>query len=340
MEFLSSPKIGRVLYMLTIVLLLGAAVPVAAHGEDGLPPRADVLLLSNSPETVRQQGVLFRNTLEPGTVYRLFFHHVNGTGAPADLAVTLTGGIGPAAHSAGSGSRVVIAGTSVASSPVASGWQAVEGYAGSDRRPVPLPSPLPAGPVPLWSAPLNPGHVATGYMWLSLAEPAVLEVRLGDRSEELPPDGIHVRAVVPAPQMEEPIHFSLRERTRDIAFGASGAFRDAVNGTALRGDWGIDYHWTITVHNPFDVGMPFHILFIPRGSDGRLVLNVDGEVYTTPRTFSGHYYLIRRWVIWPNQTRTFSVWTTPVSAMGYPAVLRLSTHLDPGWPRHPTSPER
>lgn len=340
MELFSSPKIGRVLYMLYIVLLVSASAAFAADEEGGLPPRADVLLLSNSPETVRQEGVLFRHTLEPGTVYRLFLHHLNATGGPADLTVTLAGGIEPAPQPGETGSYVVIAGTSVASSPVASGWHAVEGYAGSDRRRLDLPAPLPAEPTALWSAPLNPGHVATGYMWLSVEEPAELEVRLGNGGEELPPDGIHVRAVVAEPQMEQAFDFSLRERTRDIAFGASGAFQDVVNGTSLRGDWGIDYRWDITVHNPFDVAMPFHILFIPRGSDGRLVLNVDGDVYTTPRTFSGHYYLVRRWVIWPNQTRTFTLWTTPVSAMGYPAVLRLSTHLDPGWPRHPGSPER
>src|SRR5690606_9618178 len=221
--------------------------------------------------------------------------------------------------------------------PFSSGWTAAAAYAES-------PAPwvlhrLPRGEeLDVWTAYLEPGHVATAYILLETDGPALLRVRLGEGDRLLPPDGVHVRGTVADPQMEETIAFPLSQRVLDVPFGASRAFHDRETGSPLRGDYGIDYRLTLTVHNPFDVPMPLYLLFIPRGGDGRLLAVVDGQLYTTPRTFSGHYYQIRRWVIHPQRTRTISIWTTPIAAMGYPAVLRFSTHVDQGWPRHPTSP--
>lgn len=307
--------------------------------EAGWPqPAVHVLLVSNSPETVREPGIALQAALEPHTRYRLFVHHVNATGSPAPLKVTLeAAGPAGAPPSPPVRARTAVAGSGRSPQPFASGWAAASAYAES-AAPWVMHRLPPDEELDVWTTYLDPGHVATGYVLVETDGPALLRVRLGDGDRLLPPDGVHMRGTVADPQMEQTIAFSMSQRVLDVPFGASGAFRDRESGSPLRGDYGVDYRLTLTAHNPFDVPMPLYLLFIPRGGDGRLLAVVDGQVHTTPRTFSGHYYQVRRWVIQPQRTRTISIWTTPVAAMGYPAVLRFSTHLDAGWPRHPTSP--
>lgn len=349
-----------------LLFLVGAAAaccalagftPAYAQPTAAPYPPADYLLVSNSPETVPRPGILLEHRLEGGTRYRLFFHHLNGTGAPAALQVTLQGAeaAGEAVDGRPVEAEATIAGIAVSPSPVTSGWQAAAAYAGAGGAPnaggagpegaagpgagVVRAALDPQGERAVWEGPVPAGHVATGYLLVEVDGPAVLRVRLGQGDALLPPDGVHARGLLANPQVEEAISFSLAQKVLEIPFGSSRRFQDLLTGQVLRGDYGIDHSYHLEVHNPYDVPMPLHLLFIPRGGDGRVVLRIDGQVYTSPRTFSGHYFHLRRWVIYPGQTRKISVWTTPVSAMGYPAVLRFSTYVDSGWPRHPTSPQ-
>lgn len=298
------------------------------------PPAAQVLLISNSPETVRSPGILFQHSLEEGIRYRLFFHHLNGTGANSTLRISLEG---MNTEDEGGLAWGKVAGTAVSPYAATSGWQAAQAYTRGEGENFQLL--LSAGEEQtLWSTALAPHHVATGYILLEVQSPALLRVRLGEGDHVLDADGIHERGWVMNPQIEREIPFSLSQKTLEISFGASRSIHNASTGNPLRGDYGIDHLFHVVAHNPYDVPMPLHLVFIPRGGDGRLLLLVDGEEYVSPRTFSGHYYHLRRWVIHPGQRRTISLWTTPIAAMGYPAILRLSTYLDSGWPRHPTSP--
>lgn len=319
-------------------LLLVSAGSANSQGRDVFSPYppADYLLISNSPETVRERGVLFQERLEGKARYRLFIHHLNQTDAEhltlSLRATDTTGGVGAPA---GSAAYLTVAGLAISPYPFSSGWQALQAYSGSGD--TTLAAQLQPGiEQDVWSVPLPPGQVLTAYVLIETEEDTQLQLRLGDGDRVLAPDGIHHRAVIADPSAQRELQFSLRDRLLEIPFGASGAFRDRNTGQVLRGEYGIDYRLTLTVHNPFDVAMPLHLLFIPRGSDGRLLIHVDGQPYLTGHTFSGHYSLVHRWTLHPGQTRTFSLWTTPVSAMGYPAILRFSTYLDPGWPRHPT----
>lgn len=338
---------------------LNAGAPF--DGASPFPP-ADVLLISNSPETVREPGILFQRMLEPHTRYRLFLHHLNqtsadrlslrvravepeepagsqGQGPAVDGGSSSSSSSGSSSSSSSSNSsgggrlRLTVAGLGISPYPFTSGWQALERYSAAQADTQTFP--LAPWPQEVWSLRLPPGQVASGYLLLEVDRAAQLTLQLGEEETPLSPDGVHPRAVIAAPQAREEVYFNLKDRILELRFGSSGAFRDMDTGAPLRGEYGIDYRWDLTVHNPHEVPMPLHLLFIPRGSDGRLLIHVDGKAYQTGRTFSGHYNLVNRWVIYPGQTRTFSLWTTPVPAMGYPAILRFSTYLDPGWPRHP-----
>ena len=84
---------------LTVVMALAIAVPAAAAGPDGLDilklPEWQVtsssyggkLLLSDSPEMVSADGILYQDKIEGSA--RLFFHHVNNTTVPKRLVVFL-----------------------------------------------------------------------------------------------------------------------------------------------------------------------------------------------------------------------------------------------------------
>ncbi|MHB2018490.1 MAG: hypothetical protein ACYCW6_16210 [Candidatus Xenobia bacterium] len=72
------------------LLTVAHTVKVQVHNRPVAIQDASLLMVSNRPETVQTNGVLFTGTFGPGHAARLIYDHQNGSTHPRQLSVTLT----------------------------------------------------------------------------------------------------------------------------------------------------------------------------------------------------------------------------------------------------------
>lgn len=303
------------------------AQPLALIHNQPLPPApVELLMVSNSPERLLSQGLWFEGSLADAQSARLLFHHVNGSGAPADLVVEIWN-LGTEA------ARVhLIEGIGGPTRDESwAGHRAAVEFLGNRARSLGWIVPIaPGTAAPVLSRHISPSATASGLMEIRALDPADLRVRLylAPTRSERTPHPIDQYSPTPFPgkwQYPNPTR-DLEARYvvgRDWAFITIGdqAAPGLVEGDRLAGNYGVIYNITLELVNPTDQEAPVAILLEPAGGPARGFLLIDGRPVEAAVLTRDSEAELARYLLPPGQYRRVHIQTTPQSGSHYPVRL-------------------
>jgi hypothetical protein len=321
-----------------------AAVPVcvSAAGEDYLPCRLRpvvnvrnetvpinspaVLMVSNSPERLRTNGLWFEGRLQGSYSARLLYHHVNATSQQADLVVEAWNlGDQPAfVH--------VIAGYGGPVKDEAwAGHRAATQFLGNRESGVGWVVPIPPGlAMPVLDQRMTPGSTASGLLELRPLTQSNLSLRLylaRHQSARLArPVGSYVPSPLlgqwhyPNPRREVTATYTVGGDWAFITIGDKGAL-GLVEGDVLPGSYGVLYDITLELINPTAEEAPVATAIESAGGPARATLLVDGRQVESAVIRANSEAVVARHLLAPGERRRVHIETMPQAGSNYPVRL-------------------
>jgi len=280
------------------------------------------LFVSDSPETVGTEGILYAGTLITSDTARILYHHQNGrtdrdmwlllllsnsTPSPARLWVSGATG-GPLADE-------LLAGHTAAGGFLAQYWT----HAGT------LVDIPPNGLLPLLATRVPPGQVASGLAQFAILQGNQVDVRLeaqfprmGDPpvpSRVLPMDTQHQRGMFGAPLVTQTLSYTVAGPVAQMWIGADNdLLRDETSGVSLQGNYGVIYVFDVQLTNldptPATVALAMHA----SGGAAGATIQINGGLVDVP-------------VVQPIAPRTVATLRIPASTN---MDLRVSTLSEAG----------
>lgn len=288
----------------------------------------EVLLVSNRPEKITDNGLLFEERLAPGRPARLLYHHLNGTAHQARvLKITLCNpGSGRArvhymgGHAGPSGDPLFIG--FAATQRFLQALVAGRGYI------VEVP---PGGTTTFTAYALPPLALVSGLMQFQVIEGGPVELMVHVRvpwlldrtvTADLGPYAFpHPRGTFPGSVVEITAEYLAHRAAAVAELGVMSGLRDVRTGEPLVGDYGVLYRFRLRLVNPTErqvttalvanaAGGPARGLFFINGAPvdvGVLRPNEDREIVALP--------------VEPGGARDVSILTMPVAGSFYPVRL-------------------
>jgi hypothetical protein len=285
-----------------------------------------VLMVSNSPERLRSQGLWFEGKLADNQSARLLYHHVNGTGSTGDLVVeawnlgetmarvhVMAGVGGPSYDESWAGHRAAIA--FLQSKAAGAGWV------------VPV---QPGTAVALVTQPVGGNATVSGVLELRALGAANLSLRV-----YLAP---HMLERMPRPitgYAESPLlgqwHYLEPQRAlqADYVAGQQWTFltigKQPVpgmrQGDELAGGYGVLYDIDLGLTNPTGQEARVEIAMEPAGGPARGALVVDGRVVETAMLSRDAEATVAKFALAPGEARRVRIQTMPQAGSNYPVRL-------------------
>lgn len=248
-----------------------------------LTPAGGSVMVSNSPETVRREGVLYSDILSGEN--RVYYHHINGL--PRAIGIFLV-----ASNNSGEPVRFTVERSGVAgpADPMSVGRASAYRYLDS----------TPAGPVVLQPGEkvvlnkgatntIKPGQATHGIFDVNADGELTLSVVAATSMDRvdyvmntflIPGDGMHVRGTYPRCERQMVVDYSGSQPARVVvADGNDDRFlygKDAEQWLKNKGNYGINYR--IAIRSKNRVG----VLFNPRGGTFAGAGSWDGEAFYIP----------------------------------------------------------
>jgi len=287
------------------------------------PAEASVLMVSNRPERLPSPGLWYEGRIPEGHPARLLYHHVNATGADAELAIEL---VNPTDRPV----RVQIVEASGGPSPdeIFVGHKAARDFLERQRDDVGYVVAMPQGCSYTASATLvKRGQVISGLAELRVLDAGELRVRV-----RLRPPSSDLVAPVPAPPerlstwvFSEPHkRFEVKYRVGEHWAFATIGDRQVLSSTGrelLDGDYGVFYDVTFEVENPTDSPAEVELGFMPGGGLARGIVVIDGRIYETGLLRHGETQRVHAFTIGPHARRELRVRIMPQAGSNYPVKL-------------------
>jgi hypothetical protein len=287
------------------------------------------LLISNRPETVVANGVLFAETLRPDEAVRLLYHHTNGAASKKVIAVTLANpGEGPATvfltgATAGPSTDVMYAGSAAADRFVRR-IAAGQGY---------LLEIAPHQSHTFSVVEMTPGALVTGLLQVQLRGGSRLTVTVHIRSPWLLERTVtsevnqtayaHPRGAFRTAEVKITRTVRSGERVVLTDLGFAVTPDDPATGERLAGDYGILYRLTVELVNQSDREAAFTISAQALSGPSRGMLLVAG----TPVDFGllriGEERALTTIDLAAGESRTVEMLTMPAAGSFYPVRLTM-----------------
>lgn len=284
------------------------------------------LLVSNNPERIVTDGVLFREVIPPGESVRMLYHHANGAGRDKVLTVRLrnlerrparvhlqlstppawhdTMGVGHAA--ARRFLELVAAGA---------------GYV------LELP---PLGEHRFSTQRTPPGHVISGLAQLQVLQGGPLEVSVSVRTVyvldravwwELGPDEqTHPRGTFGPPLVEVEARLQVGSEWAALV-GHSRQLRDLKTGTVLQGDYGVTWRLRLLLENPTEQPAEGELVVVAASGPAYATFLVDGQLVDLKYLAPGRSTRVFSTTLAPGEVRPLELVTIPEAASWYPIRL-------------------
>jgi len=294
---------------------------------------ADLLVISNDPETFRDFRVLCRGLLQPSQTMRFMLHHRNGTNRPAWLAFEFHNTEDkwvPLLVRFGSGTP-----------------QESELKCGHDATATYLHSLLYDSAIRIYLPPQSIYRLLRFGLKPRDTASALVEVRL----EEVAGVGYRVTALPVAPPKNELLTGTLLvealtgtsepppfpKPTQNIeethvagkqwTFVSVGRFglKHPLKGRVLHGNYGVLYKVKVNFVNPTNRSWRAQVVVEPAGGVVRGVFLVDGKLVELPLLRPGDEHVIHEFTLPPNQTRTVLIMTVPSAGSFYPIQIVART---------------
>ena len=343
-----SCSVGIVTWCLISVLFWLSASPAAAFlkrsepfctlGEDFPNPEAALLVFSDHPECVREDGLLCQGGLLSLRPVRFQFYHQGGRDTPLFLVLRLRNrGTQRALISAVGG--------------VGLGTEDNYFLAGHNNNMEFLPNLLrgrgslielqPGETAAVWTQRLEKEIVASGTVQWCLLQGRQVDYELYSCSSPEGPfyahllfnsDDVHARGIYPETQRrrESCLEIGNWQSEKDQVYWAVGATRQpsAFSGPELKGDYGVLYGWKLQLNNNGDENKNVEFAFNPRGgkATGTFMVNLEGawEMWEcAEETEAFQFKRLKVLTVPAHSSVRLTVYTIPEGASNYPVRLVL-----------------
>jgi hypothetical protein len=292
---------------------------------------AEVLLVSNSPESLPFGKVLYLGALAAPQTVRLLYHHRNGSRTrhlfltvglsnPARRPVRLW----VSAASGGPETDEVIAGHAAASRFLDQYWHRA-GFL------VAIPANT---TVPLCLHDLPPQAAVSGLAQMALIDGERLNILVTARLEgEMDPptvsyepdfDRSHQRGAFAHPQIAHFLAYTVGGPSLTMTLGdTADLLREGGTGVPLSGNYGVMYTFVVQVANPTSAPAVVALAMHADGGEARGTFLVDGTVLASPVVKPNAPQVLTAVRLDPEARRTLRISTMPESASNYPVRLTL-----------------
>jgi len=284
----------------------------------------EMLLISNRPETITGNGLLFQETLAPRRPARLLYHHMNGTPQVRILKLTLRN---PASTSARVHYLSGLAGP--AADPVLIGHVAtlrfLEALAGGIGYIVEIP---PRGEATFTAYTLAPLALVSGLMQFQVIDggPVDLTVHvrlpwLLDRTvtTDLGPGAFpHPRGTFPGAGVNVAVEVPVHQVVQLVELGIASGLRDVNTGEPLIGDYGVLYRLRVRLRNPTGQELTTDLVALAAGGAARGLFFIDGVLADIGYLRANEERMITSFTLGPGSVRDVTIVTMPVAGSFYP----------------------
>lgn len=294
---------------------------------------SNLLLVSNRPERVDQDGILLEYTFSKKEPARLMYSHLNETRAKRNLWVNLTN---PTSEPV----RMVVSWT----------------YAGPERNEVHVGQTAakrfmealgsqagyvltipPRSAVELASHVMAPKALVNGFATFRIleGEKATVEVRTAlaparNDGSALPhlgapfnPFKIHPHGVFAQPFFEHELEYTAGSEPLAVRYGESPWLIDFETGLPNTGNFGVLYKMLVDLYNPDSQTRQVAIYFHPLAGPAGGTFLVDGKVYQASFRRKDNAALVTVVDLAPGETKSVEVVTFPEASSNYPAQVEF-----------------
>lgn len=305
------------------------SVDVVEHPPEKLPAASQVLL-SNNPETIRSEGVLYHRRLE-ASAFRLMWHHRNEVEGPERYIVVRL--LNPTAKKR----RMRIHWSSQDSSSDAgfAGHNAALQYAEASKQQLSERVELePFSEITLDVRPVRAGQCSSGLAYFydesNSSDPVHVILLAGRHGKDLEERHVdkdpydRASGVFPAEISGDKSHVIGSPYTI-IQYGGEPFVRDRDTGSHSRGNYGTVYRTRLTLYNPNSTEAEVVLGFMVAGGPAAGVLRVGSRIYDLPRTKVGDIFEVCRIEIPSAKTKQLDLELIPEAGSYYPVRIVVSS---------------
>lgn len=315
-------------------------VQVAVESLDVDPIEPNLLLVSNRPEQVDQDGVLLEYTLTAKEPSRLMYSHMNASEERRRLWINL---INPTEEAvqvlldwsfAGPARNEVSVGHAAAQRFL----QRLGAKAGYVLD-IPARSRLELAEHDLARKELLSGFAAFRLIAGSKLDVQVMSKKAPGRNDGSPltalgapfnPFKIHPHGVFAQPYFEEWLEYAVGTATPlGVTFGESPWLIDFESGLPNTGNFGVVYRWHVQLTNPTTHTSNVGLFFTPRNGAAALSLLLNRQTVSIPFTPKNQETPVRAFRLEPGKEMSLDLTTLPEASSSYPAHLEFR-ELRPG----------
>ena len=301
----------------------------------------NLLLVSNRPEQVADDGILMQYTLSAKEPSRLMYSHMNASVEPRNLWVNLT--------NPGEESVQVLVDWSY-SGP--SRNEVTVGHAAAQRFLTRLGSKAgyvleipPRTRLELAEHLMQRKELLSGFASFRILKGAKLEVQVLSKKDPSRNDGsklvhlgapfnpfkIHPHGVFAQPYFEEWLELAAGGQPLAFNFGESPWLIDFESGLPNTGNFGVIYRWHVALSNPGSRTATFGLYFTPKNGAAALSMLLGDQVVSVPFKPRNEEVPVRSFVVEPGKEINVDLTTLPEASSSYPATLEFR-EVRPGEP--------
>ena len=308
------------------------AIRVLQQPKQALRP-AEVVVLSNHPERIVSDGVLFERQVD-GAPFRFMWHHRNQPGDPDRyLVLQLTNPV-----NAERKVRLLWFGYGPSPDEIHVGHTAALDYAVAGAVGLGEELVLPAnGTRTMAIRRVKPGQTMSGMAYLDDASnvSGPLGVRVLATSNLEIPDfpattkdpGRTASGIFPASIETDASHIVGGPYTY-LEFGGQPYESDVEQGHPSYGNFGTVYRTRLVMSNPNSESREVRVGFASGGGAARGVLALDGEIYDLPMGVTGEGLPVKTYQLGPGETRQVDVELFPQAGSNYPVRVVVRSDYD------------
>lgn len=306
----------------------------------------DSLMVSDFPEKLEENGVLFTADLKRERPSRFLYFHYNPPGAP-DRRIVLRAqnlSVEPALV------QFILGEGGPAANEMEAGHDATRRFlthlVQNEGRIIQLPG---NGTLDLLEQDLPAGTIATGTLQLRVLEGSIVHLTLfaqnaaDSPSESLAGAGLlqgshrHARGIYAIPEFHYSALWNVTDPYLELPIGQI-PLPNLIQGEALSGDYGVLQTFVIKVQNPTDLPQSIAIYENPRGGRATGTFLVDGVLIQSHQVPPFSRYKIRQYVVPARGFVRVTIATIPDSGSSYPLKLIFAPDdgsVPPGAPGSP-----
>ncbi len=288
------------------------------------------LLVSNNPERIAADGILFREVVGPGESVRMLYHHQNGAARDKVVTVWLRNPNPRPARV-----HLQLASPNAWHDTMGVGHAAARRFLELVGQKAGYVLELPArGDHRFTTQRTPPEHVVSGLLQVQVLEGGPLEVSVSVRTVyvldravrwELGPDEkAHPRGVFGAPQVDVEAEL-VAGQPWSAEIGRSRQLRDLRTGTLLEGDYGVTYRLRLSLYNPTDAPVDVELVLVASSGPAYATFLVDGQLVDLRFLAAGRSAPVLSTTLAPREVRPVELVTIPEAASWYPVRLHWRT---------------